>query len=80
MKTEKKTTARSTKTTGTKGKSLTSPILVKISENVNKHDMATQEDIRELAEIIYHQRIARGEQRTAEEDWLEAESYLKDQK
>jgi len=79
MKTEKKTTARSTKTTGTKGKSLTSP-MVKISENVNKNDMATQEDIRELAEIIYHQRIARGEQRTAEEDWLEAESYLKDQK
>jgi len=79
MKTEKKTTARSTKTTGTKGKSLTSP-MVKISENVNKNDMATQEDIRELAEIIYHQRIARGEQRTAEEDWLEAESYLNDQK
>jgi hypothetical protein len=33
-------------------------------------------EIRELAEIIYHQRIERGEYGTAEEDWLKAENYL----
>ena len=33
-------------------------------------------EIRELAKILYHQRIERGEYGTAEEDWLKAEDYL----
>jgi len=37
----------------------------------------TEEEIRELAEIIYHQRINRGDQGSAEEDWLEAEKILR---
>lgn len=36
----------------------------------------SEEEIRELAEIIFHQRIERGEYGTAEEDWLKAEEYL----
>jgi hypothetical protein len=36
-----------------------------------------EEDIRELAEILYHQRIARDAPGTAEEDWLTAEDFLR---
>lgn len=36
-----------------------------------------EEEIRELAEILYHQRIDQGEQGNAEEDWLKAEEYLR---
>ena len=35
------------------------------------------DEIRELAEILYHQRIDRGEPGSEIEDWLTAESYLK---
>jgi hypothetical protein len=34
-------------------------------------------EIRELAEIIYSQRIIRGDQGSANEDWLEAEKNLR---
>jgi hypothetical protein len=36
----------------------------------------TEEDIREKAKKIYLQRIDRGENGTAEDDWLEAEKYF----
>jgi anti-sigma28 factor (negative regulator of flagellin synthesis) len=36
----------------------------------------SEEDIREKAMEIYHQRIERGEYGNAETDWLEAERYL----
>jgi hypothetical protein len=45
-------------------------------EPVNKKYEPSEEEIRELAEIIFHQRIDRGEFGTAEEDWLKAEEYL----
>jgi len=35
----------------------------------------SEEEIRELAEVMYHQRIDRGEHGTAEKDWLEAEEF-----
>jgi valyl-tRNA synthetase len=38
----------------------------------------TESEIRELAEVIYHERILRGEYGTPEEDWLKAESHLRD--
>jgi hypothetical protein len=36
-----------------------------------------KEEIRELAEIIYYQRLEKGDYGTAEEDWLKAEDYLR---
>jgi hypothetical protein len=38
----------------------------------------TEEDIREKANEIYFRRIERGEEGTAETDWLEAEKYFSD--
>jgi hypothetical protein len=38
----------------------------------------TEEDIREKANEIYLQRVERGEEGTAETDWLEAEKYFSD--
>lgn len=37
----------------------------------------TEEQIRKKAEEIYHERIARGEYGTAEDDWHKAETLLK---
>jgi hypothetical protein len=42
-----------------------------------KDEQPTEEDIRELAEIMYHRRIANGEEGTAEVDWYKAEQYLR---
>ncbi len=62
---------------------------VKASENIGQVNSSTvapvksvpsEEDIREKAEDIYHQRTQRGEHGTPENDWLEAEAYLKDSK
>jgi len=36
----------------------------------------TEEEKRELAEILYHQRIEKGEYGTAGEYWYKAEGYL----
>jgi hypothetical protein len=38
----------------------------------------SESEIRHLAEIIYHLRTTQGESGTAEEDWLKAESQLRD--
>jgi hypothetical protein len=40
----------------------------------------TEEEIRKKAEEIYHERIARGEYGTAEDDWHKAEKILKGNK
>jgi len=37
-----------------------------------------EENIREKARDIYNQRIERGEHGTPENDWFEAENYLKE--
>ena len=37
----------------------------------------TEEEIREKAEEIYYERMARGEYRTADDDWFEAEVLLR---
>jgi len=37
-----------------------------------------EEDIRQKALEIYHQRIERGEHGTPSDDWFEAEKYLKE--
>jgi hypothetical protein len=40
----------------------------------------TEEEIREKAKEIYHERIASGEYGTSEDDWLKAEQLLKGSK
>ena len=45
--------------------------------NSSKKHEPSEEEIRELAEIFYHQRIDRTEYGTAEEDWLNAEEFLR---
>ena len=36
----------------------------------------SEEEVRDLAEILFHQRIDRGESGTPEDDWFLAEEYL----
>jgi len=63
-----------------KSASSSSDTIVK-SERNSKLQISTglpsEEDIRLKALEIYFQRVERGEERTAEEDWYEAEEYLK---
>ena len=54
------------------------PGKVKETPKMKNYEPA-EEEIRELAEILYRQRIDRAEYGTAEEDWLQAEDYLKNQ-
>jgi hypothetical protein len=65
---------KTVKKTGNSKKPLKSK---KTGEATMKKQMPGEEEIREKAEEIYHQRIARGEDGTAEGDWLKAEAYLK---
>lgn len=44
-----------------------------------KKGQITEDDIRKRAEEIYLERIARGDYRPAEEDWLQAERELREQ-
>jgi len=48
----------------------------KKKQEISKKYEPSEEEIRALAEIIFYQRIERGEYGTAEEDWLKAEEYL----
>jgi len=64
-----------TKTTESGKKSATGKPIKKRQAKEIKYELP-EEEIRELAEILYHQRIERGEYGTAEEDWLKAEEYL----
>jgi hypothetical protein len=46
------------------------------NESSTRKSRPSEEDIRVKAEDLYHQRIDRGENGTAENDWLSAENYL----
>jgi hypothetical protein len=48
----------------------------KKKQAIDKKYEPSEEEIRELAETIFYQRIERGEYGTAEEDWLKAKEYL----
>jgi hypothetical protein len=50
--------------------------IIKKSISTAINSSPTEEEIREKAKEIYLQRIDRGENGNAEEDWLEAEKYL----
>lgn len=68
-------------TTKKNSRQLKSSKTIEVDENPalveDKIHEPTESEIRELAEIIYHERILRGEHGTAEEDWLKAESDLR---
>jgi hypothetical protein len=51
---------------------------VKSKKIIAVNSGTTEEDIREKAKEIYLQRVERGEEGTAETDWLEAEKYFSD--
>lgn len=50
---------------------------VKGKEVPSSRSLLSEEEIREKAREIYYERIARGEQGTAENDWIEAEQILR---
>jgi hypothetical protein len=50
--------------------------LLKVKKNSSDESRDSQDEIREKANEIYLQRIERGEDGTAELDWIEAEKLL----
>lgn len=50
---------------------------VKSKKVTASKSLPSEEEIRKKAEEIYHQRIARGEQGTAIDDWHKAEELLR---
>jgi hypothetical protein len=74
MKTTKAKTTSKTKTT-TKAR-----VAVKKKEVAVAKYKPTEEEIRNKAYEIYHQRIARGENGSSSDDWLKAIELLKDSK
>ena len=71
MKTSKEQGNAKPKKTSAGGKSVKAKKVTSIKSG------PTEEDIREKAKEIYYERMARGEYRTAEDDWMEAEEFLR---
>lgn len=72
------TTKKTTKGTVGRPKKSTSEVSKVKAKKVNPPKPApTEDEIRKKAEEIYHERIARGEYGTAEDDWHKAEKILK---
>ena len=72
MKTSKTKTISKTKKTPDTGKAVTGKKVTAIKLG------PSEDEIRAKAKEIYHERIARGEHGTAENDWHKAEQLLKD--
>lgn len=51
---------------------------IKNKKEIVHKPLPSESEIREKANDIYLQRIERGEDGSAENDWIEAEKYLKD--
>lgn len=71
MKTSKEQKNAKSKKTSTSGK----PVKAKKVTSIKSGP--TEEEIRVKAKEIYYERMARGEEGTAEDDWLEAEEFLR---
>jgi hypothetical protein len=71
MKTSKAKTISKPKKTPVTGKAVTGKKVTAIKSGPG------EEEIRAKAKEIYHERIARGEHGTPENDWLKAEQLLK---
>ena len=69
---------KTSKTTSNQGKISVSKEQIKIKNVTNIKFGLSEEKIREKAKEFYHQRIAHSELGTSEDDWLEAEAYLKE--
>lgn len=74
MKTSKAKTISKPQKTPETGKEVTSKKVTLIKSGPG------EEEIREKAKEIYHERIARGEHGTPENDWIKAEQLLKGSK
>jgi hypothetical protein len=74
MKTSKAKTISKPKNTPVTGKEVTSQKVTAIKSGPG------EEEIRVKAKEIYHERIARGEHGTPENDWIKAEQLLKGSK
>jgi hypothetical protein len=70
-KTTKGTAAGRPKKVAAEGK------VVRVKKVSSSKPVPTEEEIRKKAEEIYHDRIARGEYGTPEDDWHKAEKILK---
>jgi hypothetical protein len=69
---------KTSKTSNKSGKTSKDLGTVKSNKVTIINSVPSEEEIREKAKEIYHQRIDRGEYRTEVDDWLEAEECLKD--
>jgi len=78
MKTTKaKTTSKPKKTTKAGGAAKTKKVTARKKVNVIR-SLPTEEEIRQKANEIYHQRIARGESGIPLDDWNKATELLND--
>ena len=66
-----------TKTTGKSKKPVATAAAVRKPKKTTSKSIPDENEIRIKAQEIYHERIFRGEQGTAEDDWLKAERLLK---
>jgi hypothetical protein len=69
---------KTSKTNSKSGNSSNDAGTVKSKKVAIKYLAPGEEEIRAKAMEIYHQRIERGEEGTPENDWLEAENYLRE--
>jgi hypothetical protein len=71
MKTSKEQVNAKPKKTSAGGKSVKAKKVTSIKSG------PSEEEVREKAKEIYHERISRGEYGTEEDDWFEAEEFLR---
>jgi len=70
---------KTTKSVKNVGKVIRKEKAVRTNKVVERNKKPSEEEIRIKANEIYEQRIERGEQDTAENDWFKAEQYLSDE-
>jgi len=75
---ENQATMKESKTGSRSAKSIENKTSVKHRKVKTEKSFPSEEDIREKAEELYHQRIERGEDGSALEDWIQAESILQE--
>jgi len=69
---------KTSKTSSKSGKTFKDAGTVESKKVTIRKSIPGEEEIREKALEIYNQRIERGEQGTAENDWFEAQNYLRE--
>jgi hypothetical protein len=69
---------KTSKTNSKSGNSSKEAETVKSKKVTASISLPHEEEIRERAREIYHQRVERGEHGTPENDWFDAENYLRE--